>query len=918
MKTILNLFVFSLLSVIGLGIGASSAASKPLPGKPVNMNGKFYVSSVTGKVQAIADGRIWDIKKGDIVLARGAILSSDPGSNATIVFSNGTSFFIDEKTDFKVNKFDQQPFLPNNNLAIEPSNSDTRVTVDSGRLVISTPQLISGTSLVFETVHAQCSVLNDQTGGEKAFIEVNDKQTHFAVIVGAATVSPRGKDGNFVSIGTRLDSEKQAYVHYTLTGQLTMSDSAGTEASPEGAGSLGASVAANGAPAEGGAKAPGAEVVPLANAVAGVAGTTSVKNASAATGIAVEVPEPISPGTPLVATQVEAEVLRVTGTATSRPAASGGDTPLSAGTRLPQGAVIATGPESEVFLKPFDGAVAVIKPNSRIALEKLTVSTANRTVQKRTALLDDQAGSIVLMLDPAKRNINSIGIRTPKGIATAQGTSFSVSVTADNFSVTATADTVTFVTPSGTTYAIAAGNITITPAGGQPQPPIPLSQAVAGNAAIAAVVQTAVNTVANVVQNNIGNLPASSSVNIISQVVGVASVAMPSQAAAFTTQAITAVTAPSASTSGAVPTAAAAITAAAVTAVPSQAAQLAVAATKAAPTQSAAVAASAASVAPAQSSQIAGAVLAAVTQGTTQTLSSFTQIASTIGSAVSSVVPTQAGPVTGAMMQAITQANPGSDPAATTQAGATLAAAVTASVPNQAAPVATAVMQAITASNPAVMGTAQAMAQTAATLGSAVTSTAPGEAVPVATALMQFVSAKDPAAGASAAGLIAAAISQAAPPAAASGIVGAVASSSGQTAEAVAQGAKAASGAASAIAQGASSAVQAGAQASQSAGSASLAVSSSASVAPNVTSTTAVASGTSAVQATAIIVSTLSAGQLSQIAGSLNSAQGAQSTVTFNTSSGSDNSGSTPPSVNATPTVPSNLPSNDVISPAQI
>src|SRR5262249_41930380 len=154
-------------------------------------------------------------------------------------------------------------------------------------------------------------------------------------------------------------------------------------------------------------------------------------------------------------------------------------------------------------------------------------ATAGEVVMSRSAILDLKKGTVVSLIDPAKRNVNHYAIRTPKGLAQAHGTSFAVSVGDSDMSVAAPADTGTFTTPTGATYAISAGNVTIPPAGGQPQPPIALSQAVAANPSFANVVQTALTTVTTAVQNNLtGNMPANSAANLLAQVVGVASAAV--------------------------------------------------------------------------------------------------------------------------------------------------------------------------------------------------------------------------------------------------------------------------------------------------------------------------------------------------------------------------------------------------------
>ena len=150
------------------------------------------------------------------MIARGVIVRTVGDAKATLVLANETSLVLAPRTELKVDKFDQEPFKPNNNLSIEPSNSQTVVLLHSGQLDIDTPQLLSGTSLVFETAHGAISILNNQSGGEKASIAATEKQTHVQMVQGQATVRPRQPDGAFVSIGYTLKTKQQAIVKPTL------------------------------------------------------------------------------------------------------------------------------------------------------------------------------------------------------------------------------------------------------------------------------------------------------------------------------------------------------------------------------------------------------------------------------------------------------------------------------------------------------------------------------------------------------------------------------------------------------------------------------------------------------------------------------------------------------------------------------
>ena len=206
----------------------------------------------------------------------------------------------------------------------------------------------------------------------------------------------------------------------------------------------------------------------------------------------------------------QATVLKVTGSVQVQLPGQSAMVDLQVGDKIPQGAVITTGAGAEAYIQPFSGTVSTIKENSTVEIEKLSQTTEGGVVKQANTLLNLRSGNLVSNLDPSKRAFNNYGVRTPKGVAAARGTSYSVSVSAGGFSVAATADNVTFTTSTGATYSISAGMIAITLPGQPPSPPVPLAQAVASHPEVAQVVQTAVQTVSTIVQNNLGGISSES------------------------------------------------------------------------------------------------------------------------------------------------------------------------------------------------------------------------------------------------------------------------------------------------------------------------------------------------------------------------------------------------------------------------
>ena len=90
----------------------------------------------------------------------------------------------------------------------------------------------------------------------------------------------------------------------------------------------------------------------------------------------------------LVAAEVPAtaKVLKINGT-TAQVILPGESVPrgLTPGEDLPQGATVITGAGTEVYLQPMGGAVATIRPNTRVELEQLSVTTEGSAVTKQSA-----------------------------------------------------------------------------------------------------------------------------------------------------------------------------------------------------------------------------------------------------------------------------------------------------------------------------------------------------------------------------------------------------------------------------------------------------------------------------------------------------------------------------------------------------
>jgi hypothetical protein len=153
--------------------------------------------------------------------------------------------------------------------------------------------------------------------------------------------------------------------------------------------------------------------------------------------------------TALAQTQTsEATVQRVTGTATVT-LADGSTAALTQGMKVPQGATITTGADGDVYLESHAGYVSSIKADSVVTVEEISVTSENGQVKEEKTLLDLKSGNLVAKLDPKKKSVNNYQVRTPKGVAAARGTVFTVQYKGGNYTIAVVNGQVLVTPPSG-------------------------------------------------------------------------------------------------------------------------------------------------------------------------------------------------------------------------------------------------------------------------------------------------------------------------------------------------------------------------------------------------------------------------------------------------------------------------------------
>jgi hypothetical protein len=79
-----------------------------------------------------------------------------------------------------------------------------------------------------------------------------------------------------------------------------------------------------------------------------------------------------------------------------------------------------------VYLESHAGYLTAIKHDSVVSVDEVSVTTEGGKVKEEKTLLDLKSGNLVAKLDPTKKAVNNYQVRTPKGVAAARGTTFTI------------------------------------------------------------------------------------------------------------------------------------------------------------------------------------------------------------------------------------------------------------------------------------------------------------------------------------------------------------------------------------------------------------------------------------------------------------------------------------------------------------
>jgi hypothetical protein len=191
MKT--NSLRLLLLGTLALLVAIPSTFAQRQLGKKKGPVSKIYVAESAGEATIQSGDKIYTAHQSTAFDAPGTVIETKAGAHNAIVYSNGTSMFVDENTRVEIGNFHQEPFQPRGggtmDSTYEPSMSQSDVYVPHGAIALCTSRLVSGSSMVYSTPLAGVNIR-----GGRVVIEAHPDESYVDLLEGDLTVHGGGKD----------------------------------------------------------------------------------------------------------------------------------------------------------------------------------------------------------------------------------------------------------------------------------------------------------------------------------------------------------------------------------------------------------------------------------------------------------------------------------------------------------------------------------------------------------------------------------------------------------------------------------------------------------------------------------------------------------------------------------------------------
>ncbi|MEN9840903.1 MAG: hypothetical protein RL376_703, partial [Verrucomicrobiota bacterium] len=156
-------------------------------------------------------------------------------------------------------------------------------------------------------------------------------------------------------------------------------------------------------------------------------------------------------------------VLTVSGKATIQSSDGSPARQIVIGDTVTLGTRIVTAADGRVVITPFPGIKSIISPSSDVVIEKLSeTKAAGSNVALQQAVLNLKSGAVVSDLEKQEGVAYDYAIRTPRGVAGARGTTYTVSVDIKGVeSVIVTDGRIQITLASGAAYSLAPGQASV-------------------------------------------------------------------------------------------------------------------------------------------------------------------------------------------------------------------------------------------------------------------------------------------------------------------------------------------------------------------------------------------------------------------------------------------------------------------------
>jgi len=193
----------------------------------------------------------------------------------------------------------------------------------------------------------------------------------------------------------------------------------------------------------------------------------------------------------------EATILRLVGASSVEVILPDSDDPamMAQGQVIPEGSLVTVPDGGKLFLRTFAGTITTVEGGSTIFVEQV-----EQVGSKEVTRIELKSGDLVAVLDPAKRDVNDYGVRTPKGVAAARGTNYGVSVAGQELTMSVNGGNVELQLTGGGSIDFSAGTVLL-PGATQP---VPLAQAIS-NPAVRQAVQATSNALAQIAADPAGS-----------------------------------------------------------------------------------------------------------------------------------------------------------------------------------------------------------------------------------------------------------------------------------------------------------------------------------------------------------------------------------------------------------------------------